>query len=193
MHETTKAMRRRWIEDASGGYKWRRLFQGQGIDVGAGDDPVALEGCRPFDMRDGDANCLSSYFKAGAFDWLHASQCLEHMCQPKEALADWGKVVRRGGHLIVTVPSWELYEGMVWPSRWNPDHKSTWSLWQTGSPAPCHVHVPSFLQAFAGAMDTRLCRLVDTHYNYSVGPSVDQTLNPMDEVECWIEFVLQRL
>lgn len=190
MKETSKAMRRRWCEDFRGEFPWRSIFVGKGIDVGAGDDPLPYQECRAFDMADGDANRLAEYFPEGSFDYLHASQCLEHMHDPRAALAQWLKVVKPGGHVICTIPDWVAYEGMRWPSVYNGDHKSSWSMVYRGSIAPIHIHIPSFLAEFP--VDVRLARFVDANYDYKVGTSRDQTLPEMDGVECWNEFVLRK-
>lgn len=190
MKETSKAMRRRWVEDAKGLFPWKKIFKGKGIDVGPGDDPLPLEDVKTFDQVDGDANKLHEYFKTGEFDYLHSSQCLEHMNDPKQALESWIKVVKKGGHLVISIPSWELYESMIWPSRYNPDHKSSWSLSIKDSPAPHHVLLPDWLNQFP--VNVELCRLVDTNYDYKVGTSKDQTYDESDGVECWIEFVLRK-
>lgn len=191
--ETTKALRRRFLEDQeSGGNFWDKIFRGSGLDVGSGNDPIRLEGCQAFDKKDGDANYLSSYFKPDSFDYIHASQLLEHLHDPGNALPDWHVLLKRKGHIIITVPSWELYEGMIWPSRFNPDHKSTWSLWIKASPAPIHVYVPDFIISLSSIYACLRCRLIDTNYNYKIGTRRDQTQNPDHEVECWIEIVLRK-
>lgn len=175
-------------EDADGILPWSEIFQGRMLDVGAGDDP--LPGAIPFDAPQGDANHLSRYFEPESFDLIHGSQVLEHMIDPRAALRDWLTLVKPGGYVVQTVPSWELYEGMIWPSRSNPDHKSTWSVWQKGSPAPHHCKLPQWLEGFG--CDVMLCRLVDDNYNYKVGTSRDQSWLESDAVECWIEFVLRK-
>jgi hypothetical protein len=191
--ETSKAMRRRWCEDATRVFPWRELFSGRGIDVGCGDDPLPFDGIVKFDTPDGDANKLSSYFKAGEFQFLHSSQSLEHMHSPDVLFNDWFKVIAPGGAAIITVPSWELYEGMRWPSVYNPDHKSTWSMNLLGSPAGnLHVHVPSWLKRHASIAETVLVRQLAVNYNYRVGVSKDQTWEEADGVEPWIEFVLRK-
>jgi len=193
MNESSKAMRRRWIEHEQGVFNWRDLFhQGRGIDVGAGPDALPFPNCQGWDMEDGDANVLHEYFPASSFNWLHASQCLEHMHDPVAALRSWLKVVAPGGVLVISIPSWELYERMVWPSRFNVDHKSTWSMWQKGSPAPHHVHVPEWLRQFEDEAEALLCRLIDNNFNYSADPSGDQTWPEADGVEAFIEFVLRK-
>lgn len=196
MKETTKAMTRRFTEgqfqsnDAT--YKWLDIFKGKGIDVGAGDDPIITESCQPFDWEQGDANFLDSYFDNSVFDYLHASQTLEHMVNPVDALKSWLKVIKSKGFAVITVPCWELYEGMIWPPRFNHDHKTTFSLWQPDSPAPNHVFLPSWFHKNDFDGDLLLCRLVDTNFDYKVGTSVDQTFVFEDLVECSIELVIQK-
>jgi SAM-dependent methyltransferase len=188
--ESSKAMARRM----SGSEKpfWNSVFQGRGIDIGAGDDLIQVDGVIGFDVQDGDANKLHEYFPAGSFDYIHASQCLEHMHDPVAALKSWMDVLKVGGFAVITIPSWELYEGMVWPSRYNPDHKSTFSMWQKGSPAPNHVKFPEWLDKNFGEHKVEICRLVDTNYNYRMGTSVDQTFVKENAVEAFIEFVIKK-
>lgn len=191
MKETSKATERRLEE----GGLWLSVFKGKGIDVGSGDDPLVWEGTeiKTFDIEDGDANQLSTYFEPETFDFLHASQCLEHMHNPLAVLLDWSKVVKKGGHLVITVPDFVLYEKLNFPSRWNPDHKSTWSSFVKGSWAPYHVYIPdlvNFIEFKIG--DVLIARLVDRYYDYFKGTDVDQTFNFEDKVECFQEIVIRK-
>jgi len=188
--ESSKAMSRRM----SGSEKkmWEDIFTGKGIDIGPGDDLIKIEGVIGFDVEDGDANNLHEYFAEESFDFIHASQCLEHMHNPVTALKSWMKILKTGGHAIITIPSWELYEGMIWPSRYNPDHKSTFSMWQKGSPAPTHVKFPEWLKDNFGEHEVVMCRLMDTNFDYRVGSNVDQTYLRENAVEAFIEFVLKK-
>jgi SAM-dependent methyltransferase len=192
MKEASKAMRRRYIEDALGVFPWMKLFRGDGIDVGSGPDKIPFDRCIAFDKEQGDANHLLNHFEPNRFNYLHSSQSLEHMEDPTMAMNSWIAVVKPRGHIIVTVPSWELYEGMVFPSRFNPDHKSTWSMWQKDSPAPIHIHVPEWLKIFKEEAKVLRCELVDNHYDYKIGTKRDQTLPEDAGVEAFIEFVLQK-
>lgn len=193
MNETSKAMRRRWREDASGGLPWREFFKGSGLDIGCGPDKVPFDECIGFDEKDGDANNLLKHFKESSFDYIHSSQSLEHMHDPK-VLWQWMRLLKPSGKAIVTVPSWELYEGMRWPSVYNPDHKSTWSMNLRGSPAgKNHVHVPTFVESVPEFAKPIVARQLDVNYDYKVGVSRDQTYREQDAVEPWIEFVMVRL
>lgn len=193
MNEASKAMRRRFVEHHSGGFQWLELFRGaRGIDVGCGDDMIPFTNCEPFDQAQGDANNLREYFADNTFAYLHASQCLEHMTDPKAALDSWISVVRPRGYLIISVPDFILYEGGRWPSIWNPDHKSTWSMTLKGSLAgDRHVFVPEFLRHVDASVVR--CEHVDTNYDYSKLLSTeDQTFSESRGVEAFIEFVLRK-
>lgn len=193
MREASKAMRRRYIEDALGEFPWMKLFRGDGIDVGCGPDKIPFDRCIAFDKEQGDANDLLAHFPANHFSYLHSSQSLEHMVDPAAALASWIDVVKPRGHLIVTVPDFTLYERLQWPSRYNPDHKSTWSMSLRGSPAPIHCFLPEWLEQFKNTKIV-LCRTVDAHYDFSLlnKLAIDQTLPEDAGVEAFIEFVLQK-
>jgi SAM-dependent methyltransferase len=189
MNETSKAMRRRMIEDELGIFNWSQIIKGKGIDVGCGPDKVWDDNCIAFDQEQGDANKISEYF-SDEFDYLHASQCLEHMHDPYAAMVEWLKIVRSGGHAIISIPDWTLYEGRVWPSRYNPDHKSTWSFTFEQSPSKHHVNIYKFLEMLSPHCYAKRVMLIDKNYNYSISPNVDQTFEESNGVEAFIEMVL---
>jgi SAM-dependent methyltransferase len=192
MNETSKAMRRRMIEDELGIFNWSQIIKGKGIDVGCGPDKVWDENCIAFDQEQGDANKISEYFE-DKFYYLHASQCLEHMHDPYAAVVEWLKIVRSGGHAIISIPDWTLYEGWVWPSRYNPDHKSTWSFTFEQSPSKHHVNIYKFLDKLSPYCYAKRVMLVDNNYNYGTSTSVDQTFEESNGVEAFIEMVLCKL
>lgn len=191
MNEASKAMRRRYVEDKTGVFPWMKLFKGRGLDVGCGPDKLPFDRCEGFDQEQGDANDLTGYFPKDTFNYIHASQALEHMRDPAAALQSWIDVTKPKGHLIVSIPDFVLYEGLVWPSRYNPDHKSTWSIWLKDSPAPIHCFLPSWLEQFTGVKVLR-CQVIDNNYDYKIMTRVDQTLPEDAGVEAFLEFVLQK-
>lgn len=195
MNEASKAMRRRYMEEKAGGFQWMRLFKGRGIDVGCGPDKIPFPKCEPFDVEQGDANKLHEYFPENTFNYLHASQTLEHMVDPRVALESWIKVVKPKGYLIISVPDYVLYEGGSWPSRYNPDHKSTWSMSLRGSKAGSkHVYIPDFFLDFFPTAEVIRCETLATNYNYSMlFGSKDQTFHESRGVEAFIEFVLRKI
>lgn len=193
MRECSKAMRRRYVEDFTGVFPWMPIFQlGRSLDVGCSDDKVPYDNFEGFDLEQGDANILSMYFKPKTFYVIHGSQIAEHLHNPKKSLRDWLTLLIPGGYLIITVPDYERYEGKQFPSRFNEDHKGVWSMDILSSYSPLYIHLPSFLKEFEDLADIKLCRLIDTNYDYKVGTNIDQTFFESDNVECFLEFVLQR-
>ena len=117
----------------------RAVLQGEGIDIGCGSDPV-LPGVMPFDIADGDANEILRHVHR-QFDFVYASHCLEHMRDPRAAIAQWWQLVRPGGALFVIVPDEDLYEQGFWPSRFNRDHKWTFTIAKRESWSPVSVNL----------------------------------------------------
>lgn len=192
MNETSKAMRRRMKEDDDLIFPWREIFRGKMLDVGCGPDPLRYEGCIGFDSKDGDANKLSQYFEPESFDLLAGSHVLEHMADPRAAMRDWLKIVKPGGYVLQTVPDWVAYERMQWPSRFNGDHKSSWSMLYLGSIAPIHIHIPTFLKELEDIAEILLARYVERNFNWKLPADIDQTWREEDGVEIWNEFLIRK-
>jgi SAM-dependent methyltransferase len=155
MNETTKS-KPYW------GNVEREATRGQGIDIGCGTDPVAPD-ARRFDLEQGDANVISQYVKE-QFDFVYSSHCLEHMFDPQAAILDWWKLVRPGGYLFVVVPDEDLYEQGVFPSRFNSDHKATFTIAKSKSWSPASRNVLDLAQGLRGGEIVSLL-LQDQGYN----------------------------
>jgi SAM-dependent methyltransferase len=123
-------------------------LKGKGIDIGCGADPVTPT-ARRFDKEDGDANRISDYIKE-EFDFVYASHCLEHMHEPKSAILEWWKLVKVGGHLFILVPDEDLYEQGIFPSRFNDDHKATFTLCKAASWSPLSHNVMDLARSLPG-------------------------------------------
>lgn len=91
-------------------------------------------------MEDGDANIITKFVHE-QFDYVYSSHCLEHMKNPKNALAEWWQLVKPGGHLMFIVPDEDLYEQGIFPSRFNPDHKATFTVSKRNSWSPVSFNV----------------------------------------------------
>ncbi|MSU47591.1 MAG: class I SAM-dependent methyltransferase [Opitutus sp.] len=137
------------------------LLQGKGIDIGCGPDPVTPD-VRRFDRADGDANHITRHVR-DQFDFVYSSHCLEHMRDPRCALHEWWQLVRPGGHLIFIVPDEDLYEQGVFPSRFNPDHKATFTISKARSWSPASHNV---LDLARGLPDAELVSLVLHDHGY---------------------------
>ncbi|MBE9608006.1 class I SAM-dependent methyltransferase [Chitinilyticum litopenaei] len=175
-----------------------RYFVGNGIDVGGGGDSLALyreffplaKNIFVYDRPHGDAQLLANVAD-NSFDFLYSSHCLEHLRDPAEALHHWLRVVRPGGHLIINVPDEDLYEQGVWPSRFNSDHKLTFTIAKAESWSPVSVNVLDLLGQFRQHAEVITLQQLDHGYRHKTLPQgLDQTRTPM--AECGIEFVLRK-
>jgi SAM-dependent methyltransferase len=141
MNETTKT-KKIWTH-----VEWD-VLTGSGIDIGCGTDCVSPN-ARRFDMADGDANEIAR-FVTGQFDFVYSSHCLEHMREPRKAILEWWRLVKPGGHLLFIVPEEDLYEQGVFPSRFNPDHKATFTLAKRRSWSPVSINVLDLARSLPG-------------------------------------------
>jgi SAM-dependent methyltransferase len=134
----------------------RGLLQGEGIDIGCGGDPI-FESAVPFDVQHGDANRITEYVDR-RFDYVYSSHCLEHMLDPQCTIQEWWALVRPGGVLFVIVPDEDLYEQGYWPSRFNSDHKWTFTLSKSESWSPVSINVLELVSSLPGSelVDVRL-------------------------------------
>ena len=174
-----------------------RYFVGCGLDVGGGRDSLALytelfpliTKVVLYDTPQGDAQKLDNVDDR-SFDFLFSSHCLEHVRDPAEALGNWIRVVKPGGHLVISVPDEDLYEQGVWPSTFNTDHKLTFTLSKKTSWSPVSVNLFSLLSQFSDRV--RPLSIITTDHAFRYGlPRCDQTTTPLSE--CAIEFVLKKL
>jgi SAM-dependent methyltransferase len=122
------------------------VLRGDGIDIGCGPDPVFPDVTR-FDRDQGDANHIRRYFGDRQFDFVYASHCLEHMVDPRLALEEWWGLVKPGGVLFIIVPDEDLYEQGFWPSRFNADHKWTFTIAKHSSWSPVSVNLYDLARA----------------------------------------------
>jgi SAM-dependent methyltransferase len=185
--ETSKANKRRINT-----YLYNKVFSGDGIDIGSGGDILKKEiypnikSVEPFDLEHGDAQYINKYINK-QFDFVHSSQCLEHMVDANVALVNWWNLVKPGGYLIFSMPDEDLYEQGVFPSRWNHDHKWTFSIYKSNSWSPVHLNILDMIFRLEKQEIIKI-ELIDTNYNYTLS-NVDQTRN---DVEAFIEVILKK-
>lgn len=118
---------------------FQEFLTGRVIDIGAGEDPIT-KGALIFDKLQGDAQEIDKYFPEKSFDTVFSSHCLEHMRDPKVAIQAWYGLVKPGGVLMVIVPDEDLYEQGHFPSIFNNDHKSTFTISKSKSWSPVSVN-----------------------------------------------------
>lgn len=180
-----------------------RYLVGDGIDIGAGPDPLTqyyeffplMKSCRMWDLPDGDAELMASVAD-NSLDFVHSSHCLEHMRNVDVALENWVRILKPGGHLVCIVPDEDLYEQGVFPSTFNPDHKYTFTIYKRQSWSSRSVNLLDLLSRLKRPVEIKKIELLDATYRYHFNTAFnqtrfDQTLTPVGE--CAIEFVLRKL
>lgn len=192
MKECSKSIARR-LADANFS---NRYFVGNGIDIGGKPDPLAnyrelfarMGEVRTWDWEDGDAQFLASLGN-DTVDFVHSSHCLEHLVDPQAGLQNWLRVVRPGGHIVITIPDEDMYEQGIFPSTFNRDHKWTFTVWKPNSWSNKSINVLDMLRNLGASVDiVKIEQLIST-YRFSL-PRYDQTLSPI--AECGIEIVLRK-
>lgn len=180
--ETTRARMRRIMD----GF-FKEFIHGRGIDIGCGIDPLTYD-CVRYDKRDGDATTLLGIPKE-SFDWVYSSHCLEHLDRPAVALTRWWEVLKVGGHLIVYVPDYELFEVAHQPLR--PDkrelmrgHKWGYSLDDNDSPKVLNLR--TLVDKTCSGSQIAYAR---RHSQQWVGWSIEEVEPPG---ECSIELVARK-
>ena len=192
MKECSKSIARRLADSNF----TRRYFVGHGLDIGGKPDPLALyvelfcrlDSVRTWDWEDGDAQFLET-LPADSIDFIHSSHCLEHLRDPAEGLKNWMRVVRPGGHLVITVPDEDLYEQGVFPSTFNLDHKWTFSINKKRSWSDRSINVLDLVGGLGPEAELVKLELLTATYRYAL-PRYDQSQSPI--AECGIEFVLRK-
>jgi SAM-dependent methyltransferase len=164
-----------------------KYFVGSGIDIGGLPDPLSLyvelfpliTNVRIWDREDGDAQLLSG-IQADSVDFIVSSHCLEHLLDPYEGLKNWIRVLKPGGHLIITIPDEDLYEQGQWPSDKNLDHKHTFTVNKQSSWSPRSINLFHLLAAISENADVRKIEVLDASYRFNL-PDYDQTMTPIGE------------
>ena len=193
MYESSKAVMRRLHDSRFA----TRYFVGDGIDIGSGPDPLSQYGeqfpmmrsCRNWDQDDGDAQFLESLPNV-SLDFVHSSHCLEHMRAPEQAIGNWLRVLKPGGHMIVTIPDEDLYEQGIFPSTFNSDHKWTFTISKADSWSAKSVNLLDLLSTIVDRAQIIKVEQLDATFRFKLN-RFDQTLTPVGE--CALEFILRRL
>ena len=125
-----------------------------------------------------DGNTLP--FPDASQDAVFASHVLEHIEDWAASLADWYRVLKIGGHMVIAVPHRDLYERKATlPSRFNLDHKRFYT------PASLLNEIEEALPV--GGYRIRSLRDIDEGFDYAVPPD-------RHAAGCYeIELVLQKI
>ncbi len=126
-----------WSVDGPQGFESRKIkyllpryTRGRGLEIGCGMEKafphfIGVDNGHHFGKGAADlmaeADCLSM-IASGGMDFVFSSHVLEHMPDMERALAEWCRVIRPGGYLVLYVPSANLYP-RCGEAGANPDHK----------------------------------------------------------------------
>jgi SAM-dependent methyltransferase len=196
--EMSKATERRKVNPVFA----EKYFVGLGIDVGCGYDKMNIDAFPLCTAIVGHDQCLGdknaehlAEVLDNHYDFLVSSHCLEHMISPETALGNWIRVVKPGGHLVITVPDWEMYEHKKWPSRFNGDHRTAWTM-SLDKYMPSHLRIlPEWLAQFN--VDILRCETIKDGFDKSLPDEIDQTAREINKqpfkAECCIEIILRKI
>jgi SAM-dependent methyltransferase len=174
----------------------RRYFIGVGLDIGGKPDPLALyshlfsqiQSVQTWDWEDGDAQMLEGV-PADAFDFVHSSHCLEHLIDPTVGIRNWMRVLKPGGHLVITVPDEDLYEQGIFPSTFNSDHKWTFTIFKKISWSSRSINILDLVRSAGENFELLRIEQLSNMYRFDL-PRYDQTLAPVGEIG--IEFIIRK-
>jgi SAM-dependent methyltransferase len=188
----SKSTRRRYYD----GKFHNKYFNGYGIDIGGAPDPFnqyigifpLIKDIKIWDIEDGDAQFMHTC-KDESFDFVISSHCLEHLNDPYDALKNWIRIVKPGGYLIITVPDEDLYEQKVFPSKYNPDHKWTFTIYKENSWSNKSINIIELLKTFSQEIEIEKIEKIDDFYYHNIN-NIDQTIHP--NIEANIEIILKK-
>ena len=192
MKESTKSIARR-IRDPR---YVIRFFSGEGIDIGGKPDPLSLhrhifplvKSVRTWDLEDGDAQFMSNV-EDSTFDFVYSSHTLEHMRDPFIAIKNWFRILKPGGHMVLSVPDEDLYEQGDFKNSFNRHHRHTFTIFKSESWSEKSINLTNLVESLGSSAQLILINLEDTHYRYDI-PKFDQTRAPL--VESAIELVIRK-
>lgn len=86
------------------------------------------------------------------------------MHEPAFTIQEWWKLVKPGGYLFFIVPDEDLYEQGVFPSRFNSDHKATFTISKVKSWSPKSYNVYDLAKSLPESKIVKLA-LQDRNYD----------------------------
>lgn len=121
-------------------------------------------------------------FESASCDFVFSSHLLEHIEDYRAALAEWWKVIKVGGHLVLYLPHRDLYPN-VGTYGANPDHKHDFE------PADITVAMAEVARASRQGWDLveKEVRSGGREYSFLL------VLKKRDDAECHVETFMQRM
>lgn len=198
-----------------------KYFVGNGIDVGAGANPLnyqhigysdsnmfgyyrffkknsqfpKIESVKIYSSdwdKNNEAEFILTKERERSYDFCYSSNLLEHVKVFQRSLLDFSLITKVNGYLIISVPDFDLYEKEIWPPIKNNDHVSCFSLDKSYS-INTHYNLSKTLSYHSNLEVVKL-ELADSNYDYSIiDKNIDQTNTFPHGAECFIEFVAKVL
>ena len=142
-----------------------------------------------WDKPQGDAQLLKTC-EDNKYDFLHSSHCFEHLNNIFIGMENWIRVVKPNGYLIITIPEESMYEHLEWPSRYNSDHKWSFTIYDRIKRLPKSINVLELCIMFSDFVEVISMQKIEDFYDFNLGSDVDQTQRP--NTECAIELILRK-
>lgn len=198
-----------------------KYFAGNGIDVGAGANPLNFQHIGYCDSnmfgfyrffkknslfpkidsvkiyssdwdKNNEAEFILTREKERSYDFCYSSNLLEHVKVFQRSLLDFSLITKVNGYLIISVPDFELYEKEIWPPIKNNGHISCFSLDKNYS-INTHYNLSKTLSYHYNLEIVKL-EIADSNYDYSItDKNLDQTDIYPHGAECFVEFVAKVL
>ena len=104
-------------------------------------------------------------------------------------MANWLRILKPGGHMVITVPDEDMYEQGIFPSTFNADHKWTFTIFKALSWSERSRNLTELVSGLGDASDVQKIERLTSTFRLSL-PRFDQTLTPIGE--CGIEFIIRK-
>jgi ubiquinone/menaquinone biosynthesis C-methylase UbiE len=173
---------------------FNRYLHGKGIDIGCGDDILHTPAntVTGWDLPQGDATFMAGV-PDSSFDFVYSSHCLEHLADVKVALDNWFRICKQFGFVYFVIPEYRMYEKCRWPSSYNGDHKSSFSLHMTRQEVgrDNHYHIYYDLLPLVSKAKVMEVRYEYNGYDFGLGDEIDQTLHR--NALCQLCVILQKV
>lgn len=190
MKETAKNYEKR-IENGD----FKNYLRGRGIDIGGGVDclvlPPDVKGTVDlWDIKNGDAQYVHQ-IADNIYDFVYSSHCLEHMRDLDRAFTNWLRICKPGGYLYLCVPHEKYYEKNQWPSKYNCDHKFSFTVSEKTN-LPANVVLKEFLSKYEKWIEVIEIRENLMNYHFDWDKNIDQTLRYEDKICAQIDIIVRK-
>ncbi len=137
---------------------WALHWRGRGWDVAGIDiDRAYVDAARErgLDARLCDLNVEPVPFPDASFDLVFAGEVIEHLVDTDGFLREMGRMVRPGGHLLITTPNLVSFENRV---RVLLGFYPAWVDWSLQGPGHVRAYTPRILKRHLGQHGFRVVK-----------------------------------